>query len=679
MAIASAEETTTTQRLSLPEELVLILLNEETGYFYQVPGWDLNCAIIGAILAELSLMERIDTDMDSLQILDTTKTGYAPLDAILEKVSEEPEDYNAQYWIERLIFRAPEIIDQILDRMVKLGILEYHDGEFWTLARTTWRTEVYAGSREGTALEFVKMRVSRLIFSDEIPDPRDTILISLINACDVFRFMLQLDEESEKRIETICRMDLIGRAIASAVQSNFVGPLMQGTALAKPIPVVPLSEVMFNPNTRSGNIPMLFADIANKHGPVFQLRPPFSEPLIFLAGARTNQWVHRKGRLHLRAKDYFSDFEKIYGANGVLPSLDGADHFRLRRSLMAAYSRERLQEQIGPLYRYIREFMADWKVGDSYTATTLCRHMINAQLSPIMLSVESQDLIDDLIDFKERALMTHIIKILPKFLLYTPGMRRKARVIDELLERVQRVHTPAQRAGASRDLADDILSLHQSDPQFLPESNLRFAISAALVASIYLGDGLCFATYAMAAQPEIYDRIKREADALFENGDPDGDDFTLEAIDVTHRFLMECMRLYPIVPMSVRNVMNSCVVEGCELPLGARIHVAQTASHFMEQYFPEPFKFDIDRYKPPRNEHAQPAFAPYGLGTHKCLGNRWMDRQLTINVMMIAHYFTLDIAPEKFKHDIKFTPLPSNKPHKRLKFVIAEKRRELPV
>ena len=28
--------------LSLPEELILMLLNEETGYFHQVPGWHLN-------------------------------------------------------------------------------------------------------------------------------------------------------------------------------------------------------------------------------------------------------------------------------------------------------------------------------------------------------------------------------------------------------------------------------------------------------------------------------------------------------------------------------------------------------------------------------------------------------------------------------------------------------------
>ena len=55
-----------------------------------------------------------------------------------------------------------------------------------------------------------------------------------------------------------------------------------------------------------------------------------------------------------------------------------------------------------------------------------------------------------------------------------------------------------------------------------------------------------------------------------------------------------------ITPMSIRNVMNSCVVEDFELPVGSRIYIAQTASHYMDDVFPDPPRFDIDRYLPPR-------------------------------------------------------------------------------
>ena len=671
---SAAADGSATQSLSLPEELILMLLNEESGYFHQVPGWDLNCAVIGAALAELSLISRIDTDEESLFLVDATETGDPALDPILERIAEEPARHNARYWIERLAPRAESIVDLTLDKLVRMKILQHHEGEFWTLDRAAWQTGIFDDSPEGTAAQFVRTRIGRAIFDNEIPDPKDVIIICLINTCDVFRFIFQLDDADEERIEFICRMDLIGRSMAEAVAHNQAGPGLRHPGLTRRIPTVPLRKLVFNSNLRDGNIPALFADITKEYGPVFQLRPPFSDPLIFLAGPETNQWVHRQGRMYLRTKDYFANFEKVYGANGVLPSLDGADHFRLRKSLSTSYSRGRLIDHLEPLYHHARGFMSDWKVGDAYPGTDMCRRMINKQLSPLFISIDSQDLIDDLMKYKERALSVHIMRIMPEFMLNTPGMKRRAKAVDTLLERVYGVHTSAQREGMTRNLADDLLSLHASDPQFVPESNLRFALSAALIASVYLGDMFSFCLYAMASQPELYERIQREADALFDGGDPAGEDFRPDTIDVTHRFLMECMRVYPIVPMSVRNVMNTCAVEGYELPVGSRIHIVQTASHYMEDVFPDPHKFDIDRYLPPRNEHLSPGYAPTGLGTHTCLGARQMELQLAINVLMVAHYFTLKV-PSNYK--LKISPIPSLKPNKKMKFIIAEQRREL--
>ena len=677
MAVTKQKERLTTQTLSLPEELILMLLNEDNGYFHQVPGWDLNCAVAGAVLAELSLRSRIDTDMESLFLMDKTATGDPALDPILKEIASEPVQRNAQFWIERLAPHAESVIDLTLDRLVALKILEYHNGEFWTLAQAGWQTELYDNSQEGTAGQFIKTRISRAIFMNEIPDPRDIIVICLVNTCDVFRFIFQLDEESEERIQLICKMDVIGRSIADAVSHNLAGPLLRHSALTKKIPAVSLRKVLFNPHVRKGNIPALFADLAQEYGPVFEIRPPFAKPMLFLAGSRTNHWAHKRGRMYLRAKDYFADFEKVYGASGVMPSLDGADHFRLRKSMSAAYSRRRLEGQLDQLYHHARNHMANWTVGDSYTATNMSRQMINAQLSPLFVNVDSQDIFDDLAKYKERALLVHIVKMLPKFMLSTPGMRRRAKAVDTLLERIQSVHTPAQRAGSPRNLADDWLSLHASDPQFVPETTLRFQLSAALIASVYLGDAFSFALYAMASQPELYAKIQSEADALFDSGDPKGEDFTPSALDVTHRFLMECLRMYPIVPMSIRTVMNACVVEDHELPVGTNIYIAQAATHYMKDFFPDPFTFDIDRYLPPRNEHLNPAYAPFGLGTHTCLGSRWLELQLAVNVLMVAHYFTIEVAPANFK--LRFDPLPSMKPSKKLKFRIAEQRRELPV
>ena len=139
---------------------------------------------------------------------------------------------------------------------------------------------------------------------------------------------------------------------------------------------------------------------------------------------------------------------------------------------------------------------------------------------------------------------------------------------------------------------------------------------------------------------------------------------------------MEVLRLTPNVSLSVRHVMNSCIVEGYQLPLRERVVIAQTATHYMDEVFPDPFTFDIDRYTPPRNEHLSPGYAPYGLGTHRCLGSNWAEMQVCLNVLLLAHYFTFELSPPGA--GLRISPLPTQSPAKSLKFVIKERRHEIP-
>lgn len=653
-----------------------MLLNEESGYFYQIAAHKMNCAVIGAALAELSLLSRVDTDAESLLLLDPTETGNPGLDLILKEIADEPVQHNAQYWIEKLLKHAETVTDLTLENLSNLGILEHHEGDFWTVAPGKLYTDGNSDD-DGTIGQFIRTRIGKDIFSDDIPHPRDIIIICLIETCDIFPFMFKLDEKAEERIKLICRMDLIGRSMADAVAENINNPLLASSHIGKKIPRVPLYRLVLNPHARTGNLPALFADLTKQYGPVFEIAPPFSKTNIFLSGPEVNRWVRRHGRKYLTSKSYFGDFEKVYGAVGVLPSLDGVDHFRYRKTMTPAYSRGRLEGQLDMVYRKAREYMANWEVGESYPCRDLCRKMINAQMSPLSLSVDTQDIMDDIIAYKERALTTHLLNIMPKFMLKTPGMKRRAKAIDTLMERVQSVHTAAQRAGCPRNLVDDLLNLHANDPLLMPESNLSFALSAAVLASMYLGDGFSFALYAMASQPELYDKIRSEADALFSDGDPAGKDFTPANMEITDRFINECLRVYPIVPMSMRDVVNTFTIEGYEIPQGSRINIAQTAPHYMEDFFPDPFSFDIDRYLPPRNEHRSPGYAPYGLGPHTCLGARWMTLHMAVNLMIIAHYFTLRVYPEDY--ELRITSFPSMKPNKKLRFHVAEQKRELPI
>jgi len=662
-------------QLTLPDELVLTLLNEESGYFRQVPGWNLNCAIVGSALAELSLISRIDTDTNSLILLDKTPTGDPCLDPVLAEIASESTQRNTQYWIERLAPQAESIIDTTLDRLVQRKILQHHDGDFWSLAQSAWTMGIHMGSEVGTAVEFVKTRISKTIFNDEIPDPRDIIIICLVETCDVLRYIFEIDEESEARVNQIIKMDLIGRSIADAVHENIARPSFRRTALSTRIPVVPLRKLLRNEHARSGNIPALFAELGQTYGPVFEIRPPFQENMIVLVGPETNHWVHRHGRNYLGARDYMVEFEKLYGGSGLLPALDGTDHFRYRKSVQPGYSRGRLEAQLDECIDHTRLNLQTWGVGNKMSLLSAGRRLVNAAMSPLSVNLETQDIIDDLCKYKARALQTHVARTLPMFMAKTPSMKRRSKLIGEVTERVLRVHTPAQRVGCPRNLADELLAMHTADRQFLPEANLSFVLSAPLLAAMYMGDQLSFVIYAMLSQPELEREIRAEADALFANGNPDTKALTGPATDVTRRFIMECLRLYPVVPMSIRNVMNACIVEGFDLPLGSRIAVATTATHYMQDVFPEPFKFDIDRYRAPRKEHLGTSYAPYGLGTHTCLGARWVELHMAIDLLLLVHHFNLEISPKNSK--LKINPFPSQSPRKKLKLVVTEQRNAL--
>ena len=668
---------TKTGPLNLREELVLLLLNDESGYFYQVPGWNLNCAVVGAALAELSLLFRIDTDTESLYVADKSKTGDIVLDSILEEIAAEPTKRNAQFWIERLAPRAESIIDLTLEHLVKRGILIYQTGEFWSLSHTGWQKAMSEAS-DGETVELTKTRIANIIFMNEVPDPRDVIIICLVNTCDVLQFIYPIEDEEEERIDLICSMDIIGRSIAAAIDQYLAGPALRRQVGTKRIPFAPASELVINRHALRGNVPAAFARLTNKHGPVFQMRMPFSKKsMIFLAGARTNAWVHRSGRVYLRSKDYLEDFEKVYGASRILPAMDGADHFRMRKAMHSAYSREALEGRVDELYHHARAYMADWKVGQTLPAVTMCRQLMNAQFSQLSVGLDTQDCIGDLLEYKERSLITHIQGALPKFMLSTPGMKRRRKQIFALLERIQAAHTPAQRIGCPRNIIDDFLSLHASDPQFLPETDLHFALVSPLIVSLYLGNALSFAVYSMVNQPSLYERIQAEADALFDGDDPSGKSFSGSEIDVTQRFFLESQRLYPIIPLQIRTVMNTCVVEGHELPMGTRIYIAQTAAHYMDEAFSDPLAFDIDRYLPPRDEHRGPGYAPYGLGTHMCLGHRWVELQVIVNMLLIAYYFKLEMSPANYK--LRINPFPTMAPSRKLKFVVTEQRHDIPV
>ena len=217
--------------LRFAEEIVLLLLDDSRGSFVPVPEWSLQRALAGAVLMDLALENRIDTDTERLILLDKTPTGDDLLDPTLADIVETTETgdthYDATYWVGFLAEYAHEIRARALDRLVAAGILQRQEDRFlWTFH--TRRYPIIDGKAERE----VKLRIMGVLFSDEIPGPRDIVIIALADVCGLFRHLLSNDElaRATKRIEQVRRLDLIGQAVSQAIQ-EIESPL----AIARPL------------------------------------------------------------------------------------------------------------------------------------------------------------------------------------------------------------------------------------------------------------------------------------------------------------------------------------------------------------------------------------------------------------------------------------------------------------
>ena len=656
--------------IRLAEELILLMLDEQSGYLEMVPGWDFSCVMAGAVIADLALEDRIDTDLTTLYLVDGTPTGDSLLDPTLEEIAQAGETSDAQYWIERNTHRSDAIVATALDRLVERKILDYESGGFWGLSRSVSQKGTYPTSDVHVRQE-AKARVLSVILHDVIPDPRDAILVALMHTCGGFKLLLEPEDFDERldRIETIAKLDLIGRTVASAVRDSTVTPKTRRILQAKPIPKLRIRDILRQRDFRRGNIPKAMHGIYRQYGPVVEL--PFKlrgSRLVALMGADTNQWVNRHGRFYLRSKDYIRDLERTFGANRTLPGMDGAEHYRMRKTLQSAYSRSTLERRLPELIQLCRLSLARFNEGQVFRATETFQNHISSQVSNLTMGVDCSHYVDELLQYEHRALVTQVQGALPRFMLRTPRMRRYARRVRELQDSIIASHTAAQRRGKPPDLADAFLELHKNDPQFLPETDITFPFVAAMVASIYLGSGLAFAVYSMVRRPDLHAKIRAEAEALFGNGrEPEVADFKLENLDVTHRLCMESSRLYPVIPWQLRTVMNECVVSGYQIPAKTFVLICQTAPHYSDDLYKDPLEFDIDRYRPDRSEHTTPgAYAPYGLGTHTCLGHRWVELQMAVNVLLVAYHLKLEMASADYT--IGINPFPTSAPNKKLKF-----------
>ena len=203
--------------LTIAEEVLLLVLDDDTGKLStSLPVHSLRNAVAGALLMDLALSDRIDTDLHKLILLDLAPLGGAVLDGALARIAEDGEGRSTGHWVEAFATEYDTLRPELLDRLVARRVLARRDDKLLWLIGTRRRYPTV----DNVPRREVKRRIMDVLLSELIPDPRDIAIICLADACALWPGLIHERELARlrPRIAQVARLDLIGRSVAHTIR-----------------------------------------------------------------------------------------------------------------------------------------------------------------------------------------------------------------------------------------------------------------------------------------------------------------------------------------------------------------------------------------------------------------------------------------------------------------------------
>jgi Golgi phosphoprotein 3 len=202
--------------LTIPEELFLLTVNERTGRKAFLKSKKFDVLLSASILMDLSLHNRLDTDIDFVIPVQSEPTGHPLLDKVMDRIFHSGKPQKISWWLTNLAEDGPQYRENLVKELLHKGLIRMEkEHVFLGFSSTTYPMSI----RDLEIIE-VKTRVKHLVFSDELPEIRDVVIISLAWYGGLLNLILT-DEEiklHQQRIEQIARMDFIGQAVSSSMQ-----------------------------------------------------------------------------------------------------------------------------------------------------------------------------------------------------------------------------------------------------------------------------------------------------------------------------------------------------------------------------------------------------------------------------------------------------------------------------
>ncbi|XP_044262894.1 cytochrome P450 4C1-like [Tribolium madens] len=130
----------------------------------------------------------------------------------------------------------------------------------------------------------------------------------------------------------------------------------------------------------------------------------------------------------------------------------------------------------------------------------------------------------------------------------------------------------------------------------------------------------------------------------------------LQELKYTERCIKETLRLFPSVPFISRYASEDFVTKtGYAIPEGTVMHIHIFDLHRNEEIYPEPLKFDPDRFLPDKvNERHPFAYIPFSAGPRNCIGQKFAFLELKTVLCGILRKFKLEKVDDMY--EIEFRP-----------------------
>jgi cytochrome P450 len=238
--------------------------------------------------------------------------------------------------------------------------------------------------------------------------------------------------------------------------------------------------------------------------------------------------------------------------------------------------------------------------------------------------------------------------LFPPFARYlpTPGMIQVRQAVNKLDDTVYQIITARRRqATDSGDLLSMLIQARDENETGMTDRQLRDEVMTFLLAGHETTAlALSWTWHLLGQHAEVEEKLHAEIGQVLGTRPAEFSD--LAALGYAERVIKESMRLFPPAWSLARTVISDIELGGYVIPAGANVVMSQWLMHRDERYFPNPERFDPDRWTGTEAQKL-PRFAyfPFGGGARQCIGATFAMMEAVLLLVTIGQRFRLRPVP----------------------------------